>query len=138
LLKGDPKAKALLAESRKMVKAKLDPLEERLHNPKAEVAYDVLAMKGGAQLYSQLAWYFELIKDADGAPTQGVKDVYAEASAKLLACEIDWAAFVRDDLSKLNEMAKKLELPIVIVPPVRPPATDARPAETRKAQRWGR
>ena len=29
-------------------------LEEKLHNPKAKVTYDILAQKGGAKLYSQL------------------------------------------------------------------------------------
>src|SRR5262249_16816784 len=41
------KAKELIAPIDKLV-ARLDALEEKLHNPKAEVTYDILAMKGGA------------------------------------------------------------------------------------------
>src|SRR5207244_8846213 len=62
---------------------KLDALEEKLHNPKAQVAYDILAMKGGAKLYSQLIFLYNLLLESDGAPTQGIREVHAEQSAEL-------------------------------------------------------
>jgi photosystem II stability/assembly factor-like uncharacterized protein len=49
LLKEDAKAAAVVKSSEELLK-KLDALEEKLHNPKAKVAYDILAQKGGAQL----------------------------------------------------------------------------------------
>ncbi len=48
LLDGDAKAEPLVKASKELI-AKLDALEEKLHNPKAKVAYDILAAKGGAE-----------------------------------------------------------------------------------------
>jgi hypothetical protein len=115
LLKDDPKAAELVKKSKELL-PKLDELEEKLHNPKAKVAYDILAQKGGAKLYSQLVWLFELVKDSDGAPTQGVKEVYQEQSLLLKKYELEWQLLIADDLVKLNDLAKKLDLPGVIVP----------------------
>jgi len=41
-------------------------VEEKLHNPKAEVTYDILAQKGGAKLYSQLATLLDWMATATG------------------------------------------------------------------------
>ncbi|MBY0231041.1 MAG: hypothetical protein K2W96_17280 [Gemmataceae bacterium] len=92
-------------EWKELVK-ELDALEERLHNPRAEVAYDILAMKGGAKVYSQLAWLYELSKGADGAPPQGLREQAAEQSAKLAALSKEWGP--------LLEKAKAV--PGIIVP----------------------
>ena len=59
------------------VAAKCDALEGRLHNPKATVAYDILAMPGGAQLYSRLGPLYSWASEGDGRPTQGMREVYA-------------------------------------------------------------
>src|SRR5262249_14203452 len=58
LLKDNSKAETLVKGSKRLVE-KLNELESKLHNPKAEVPYDILAHKGGAKLYSQLAWLYE-------------------------------------------------------------------------------
>src|SRR5262249_42072176 len=115
LLKEDAKAKPLVQASKDLL-PKLDELEGKLHNPKARVSYDILAQKGGAKLYSQLVWLFELIKDSDGAPTQGLREVYAEQSRLLGEYVGEWQALRTGELGKLNELARKLELPGVIVP----------------------
>jgi len=115
LLKDDAKAAELLKKTKELL-PKLDALEEKLHNPKAKVAYDVLAQKGGAKLYSQLVWLYGLITDADGAPTQGIKEVYQEQSLLLKKHELEWKLLVADDVAKLNDLAKKLDYPGVIVP----------------------
>src|SRR6202035_4434057 len=98
----------------KALAAKLDELEGKLHNPKAKVSYDILAQKGGAQLYSQLAWLFELIKDGDGKPTQGLLAVHAEQSSLLKKYVSAWQALVKEDVARLNALARKLDLPGVI------------------------
>ena len=49
--------------------AKLDALEGKLHNPKAEVVYDILAMRGGARLYSRLSPLQMWALESNGAPT---------------------------------------------------------------------
>jgi hypothetical protein len=115
LLKDDPSAEPLIKQSKELV-AKLDDLEGRLHNPKAKVAYDILAQRGGAKLYSQLAWLFEMIKDSDAAPTQGINEVYAEQGQALVKYEEEFKALVGGDLAKLNDLAKKMDVPGVVVP----------------------
>jgi photosystem II stability/assembly factor-like uncharacterized protein len=115
LLQDDPKAAKLVEASKKLL-PKLDALEEKLHNPKAKIVYDILAMRGGAQLYSQLAWLFEMVKDGDGPPTQGVREVYQEQAVLLTKHLSEWDKLVKTDIAELNKQAKEGELPGVIVP----------------------
>ena len=88
----------------------------KLHNPKAKVPYDILAMKGGAKLYSQLAYLFDVVRDADGAPTQGLREVYADQSQELQKCDTELRALFGGELAKLNDLAKKMDAPVVYVP----------------------
>lgn len=115
LLQNDARAKALVQASREVL-ARLDALEEKLHNPRAKISYDILAQKGGARLYSQLAWLFELIKGSDGAPAQGIRETFAEQSDLLRKYQEEWRALAAKELTALNEQAKKLAVPIVLVP----------------------
>ena len=80
------------------------------------MAYDILAQKGGAQLYSQLAWLWSLLNDSDGPITQGMREVYQEQHLLLVKYGLEWKLLVADDLAKLNDAAKKLDLPGVILP----------------------
>jgi photosystem II stability/assembly factor-like uncharacterized protein len=137
LLAGDDRAKEVVTASKPFLK-KLETLEEKLHNPKAEVAYDILAQKGGAQVYSQLAWLFELLKDADGAPNQGIREVYAEQSERLKGYLANWHRLVKEDLAKLNALAKKHDAPTVVVPMIKPATVAGPPVETRRARRFER
>src|SRR5207245_1584418 len=114
LLKDNPKSEALLKPGQELVR-KLDALEEKLHNPKAEVAYDILAQRGGAKLYSQLAFLFETVKDSDGAPTQGMREVYAEEARLLADYGSELNGLISGDLAKLNATAKNLDIPNIIV-----------------------
>src|SRR5262249_17485714 len=75
LLKDNKDAADLVKQSKALIE-KLDKLEADWHNPKAEVTYDILAMKGGAKLYSQLGQLYEFAKDSDGVVTQGMREVY--------------------------------------------------------------
>jgi photosystem II stability/assembly factor-like uncharacterized protein len=115
LLKEEPKAKALLLAGKELLN-KLDILERKLHNPKAEVAYDILAQPGGAQLYSKLILLFEFAKDSDGLPTQGMREVYAEQKRELAKLTKAFDSLVKGDLSKLNDTAKTMDIPSIIVP----------------------
>ena len=85
---------------------KLDSLENRLHNPKAEVVYDILAFKGGAQLYSRLGPLYSFVVESDGVPTQGMREVYATQKAELEALDKEWKALVATDLTALNKTAQ--------------------------------
>ncbi|HZY87407.1 MAG TPA: hypothetical protein VFE78_21400, partial [Gemmataceae bacterium] len=78
--------------------------------------YDILAHKGGAKLYSQLIWLFELLKDSDGAPTQGVREVHDDQTRLLDKYVGEWGSLRAGELGKLNEQAAKLSVPGVIVP----------------------
>ena len=102
-LKDDPKAASLLQSSKEVI-GKLDSLEARLHNPKAEVTYDILAQRGGAQLYSRLIFLFDFLKDSDGAPTQGMREVYDEQHRELGKLETQFHGLVTGDLAKLTDI----------------------------------
>jgi photosystem II stability/assembly factor-like uncharacterized protein len=115
LLAKDDKAKNLVESSKALI-AKLDNLEARMHNPKAEISYDVLAMKGGAQLYSRMSPFFGWVQRGDGAPTQGMKEVFAEQSKELAALEAELQGLIGQDLAALNSTAEGLELPVIYVP----------------------
>jgi photosystem II stability/assembly factor-like uncharacterized protein len=118
LLKGNPKSEALIKPSQELL-GKLDALEEKLHNPKAQVSYDILAQRGGAKLYSQYGFLFESVKDSDGPPTQGEREVYAEHAQTLQSCGAELNALLSGDLARLNEAAKGSALPAIIVPTMR-------------------
>jgi photosystem II stability/assembly factor-like uncharacterized protein len=116
LLRGNTKAEALLKPGQQLI-GKLDALEEKLHNPKAEVTYDILAQRGGAQLYSQLCALYEWLRAADGPPTQGMREIYSEEARELQTLSTELTALVTGDLAKLNEQAKHLAIPNIIVGP---------------------
>src|SRR5439155_23462986 len=117
VLKDVAKATDLIEDSKKLA-AKLDALEEKLHNPKAEVVYDILAQKGGAKLYSQLTALYDWSSDSDGPITQGMKEVYAEHHKELEALLGGWQQIVGNDVTALNRLALSLEVPTVFVPPL--------------------
>ena len=116
LLKEDAKAESLVRAS-KEVMDKLDALEAKLHNPKAEVTYDILALPGGARLYSKLIFLYEFLRDSDGPPTQGMQEVYADLTAELKQLAGDFEGLVSGDLAKLNETAKGMAVPGIVIPP---------------------
>jgi photosystem II stability/assembly factor-like uncharacterized protein len=115
VLDGNPRASELLTMSKAMVK-QLDELESRMHNPEAEVAYDILARKGGAKLYSRLSPLLMFVNEGDGVPTQGMKDVFAEQQKELTGYVGELKALVDRDLAAIQLAAKRLDLPFVIVP----------------------
>lgn len=93
--------------------ARCDALEAELHNPKAEVTYDILAQKGGAQLYSRLIALYTFVDEGDGPPTQGLREVFAaqrdELQARLRAFEALLA-----DVDAHNALAAEKKLPLVV------------------------
>jgi photosystem II stability/assembly factor-like uncharacterized protein len=115
LLKDNAKAEPLVKQAKALID-KLDALEAKLHNPKAEVTYDILAQKGGARLYSQMLWLYESLIDSDGPVTQGMREVYAEQTAELKKYGAELRTLLTEDLAKVNEQAKLLDVPGVIVP----------------------
>ena len=112
----DPDAAELVALGRKAV-AGLDAIEEEIHNPHAEVDYDVLGGRhGGAKMYSRLSWLFMTSGAHDGPPTQGMLEVAAAIARQLVDQEAALAALMAEDLAKLNELAKERDVPYVLKP----------------------
>ncbi len=115
LLAKEEKAKALREASGVLI-GKLDALEARLHNPKAEISYDVLAMKGGAMLYSRLSPLLNWVDGGNGAPTQGMREVFAAQVQELEGYEGELAGLLEKDLAALNQTAAGVGLPGIWLP----------------------
>ena len=111
--KADAGVAALLAQGTELT-TKIEALEARLHNPKAEVTYDILAERGGARLYSRLAPLQMWAVSGDGAPTQGMRDVFAEYQKELAPIEREVQALLAKDVAEINARAKALGLEFVI------------------------
>jgi photosystem II stability/assembly factor-like uncharacterized protein len=117
LLAGVPGAEETIKASKDAIE-KLDALEGKLHNPKAKVAYDILAFKGGAKLYSQMSSLYSFVCDGEGAPTQGMKDVYGDYAKELTAALSEVDRFLATTLGEMNARAKAKDWPTVFVPPL--------------------
>lgn len=96
--------------------AKLDAFEASLHNPKAQVTYDILAMRGGAQFYSQLIALYGFASETDGVPTQGMRELFGERAKQLATYEAEWQELLTNGLDPLNASAKQLDLAFVTTP----------------------
>ncbi len=95
--------------------AKSDALEDKLHNPTAEVTYDILAMRGGTRLYSRLAPLQMWASEAEGTPTAGMQQVLDQQEQELKTLTADADQFLSSDVSAINQRASQLGLPFVIV-----------------------
>jgi hypothetical protein len=91
---------------------KLDAVEEKLHNPKAEVVYDILAFEGGAKLYSRLSPLYSFVVENDGVPTQGMREVFATYRAEMEAIAAEWTALLKGDIAALNQASQ----PAIVIP----------------------
>jgi len=111
-----PAAKDLQEVAARVIKH-CNTLESRMHNPEAEVVYDVLnGRDGGAKLYSQIAPLFSDMQSSDYAPTQGQLEQMDENLADLQQVEEQLHALRTEDLAGLEAQAKALNLPRVILP----------------------
>jgi hypothetical protein len=115
LLAKHERAAALVESSRSLI-ARLDDLEARMHNPKAEISYDILAMKGGAMLYSRLSPFLGWTDTGNGAPTQGMREVFAAQVAELEGYEAELTGLIENDLAALGKSADQLGVPGIFVP----------------------
>lgn len=115
LLEKQAKAKAYLKRGQDL-KKRLDDLEEKLHNPKAKVTYDILAQKGGARLYSQLVSLMVFASGGDGPPTQGMKDLAEELEKELGEYDEAFGKLKAEGVVQLNELARKLNVPMIWIP----------------------
>jgi photosystem II stability/assembly factor-like uncharacterized protein len=115
LLRDDAKAAQLIRDSEALI-GRLTELEEKIHNPKAEVFYDILAFRGGTKLYSRLAPLYDWAIETDGVPTQGLREVYSEQKRELDQYEAELKKLISTELASLNDAAKRLNYPHVLTP----------------------
>ncbi|NBO65037.1 MAG: hypothetical protein EBU88_09380 [Acidobacteria bacterium] len=121
LLRQRPTATDLVRDAESLIR-KLDELEEQMHNPKAEVVYDILAFKGGAKLYSRIAFLHDVSSEGDGPTPQGVRTVYAQQKRELDSFEVALRGLI-SELGALNVRAKQLDLPHILHGAPRTPQT---------------
>jgi hypothetical protein len=115
-LADNPDASELVDLGKKLI-ADLNAVEEEIHNPHAEVDYDILAGRhGGAKMYSRTDWLLEISGDHDGPPTQGMLEVAAEVERELAQQESVLDGLLSDDLGRLNELAREGDVPYVVTP----------------------
>jgi hypothetical protein len=105
---------ALLKSSDEVIK-KADVLEDKLHNPTAEVVYDILAMRGGTRLYSRLAPLQMWAIEAEGPPTSGMTQVLEAEEKELADLERETNNFLEEEVGTLNDAAARLGLAFLIV-----------------------
>ncbi len=94
---------------------KADALEDKLHNPTAEVVYDILAMRGGTRLYSRLAPLQMWAIEAEGSPTAGMIQVLEAQEKELADLDRETRNFIEEEVGTLNATAVKLGLSFVII-----------------------
>ncbi|MGE5815408.1 MAG: WD40/YVTN/BNR-like repeat-containing protein, partial [Acidobacteriota bacterium] len=110
-----PKAEPLVKATEGAV-ARIDAFEEDVHNPRAQVVYDILAMKGGTKLYSRISPLMDFVTDGDGVPTQGAREVFAGQLKELEQWEARVKQFIDGDIATLNAQASQLGIGFVAVP----------------------
>ena len=107
-------AVADLLQASEAAMKKVDALEDRMHNPKAEVTYDILAERGGTRLYSRLSPLLMWAVEGEGPPTGGMRQVLEEQEKELADYERQTKAFFDTEVAALNAAAAKLNLPFVV------------------------
>ena len=113
-LTGDARSAELVAAPKRTALAAA-ALEAKLHNPKAEIVYDILAQRGGTQLHSNLVFLYNSAISGEGAPTQGEREVRAELQAEIAKLQGRLAELKNGDLAELERQARELKLPRVLL-----------------------
>jgi hypothetical protein len=104
----------LLKSSEAAIK-KADALEDKLHNPTAEVVYDILAMRGGTRLYSRLAPLEMWAIEAEGVPTQGMQQVLQDQEQELASLAAETNQFMSRDVAAINQQAAQLGVAFITI-----------------------
>jgi photosystem II stability/assembly factor-like uncharacterized protein len=112
---GSDKGETLARASQSLI-GRLDSLEAKMHNPEAEVVYDILARQGGTKLYSRITPLYMWALGGDGAPTQGSREVFLEQKRELDALDGELRGVIATDVAALNRRARELELGDITVP----------------------
>jgi hypothetical protein len=91
-------------------------IEARLHNPNAQVIYDILAQKGGAQLYSQLSFLYSSsgAHTADTPPPQGARERLAALEQELAQRLGEVDQFEKGDVARFESALDAAGLPRIL------------------------
>ncbi len=111
----DPARKNLVEQSVALAK-RCDDIEARLHNPKAEVVYDILAQRGGAKLYSQLAFLIANVDSSDSPPTAAQRQRYNALDAEIGALRDEVAKMRATDIANLEQALEAAKVPRIVLP----------------------
>jgi photosystem II stability/assembly factor-like uncharacterized protein len=108
---------AALVKQSKEVFAKCDSLENKFHNAKAKVNYDILAgiNNTGAKLYSILCFVNSWWQYNDAAPTQGAREVVQEEIKRFEQYSKELTSLINTDLAALNKTAQASGIPHIYV-----------------------
>jgi photosystem II stability/assembly factor-like uncharacterized protein len=112
--KSEPGVADLIKESEEAA-TKARALEDKFHNPTAEVVYDILAMKGGARLYSRLSPLQMWAIEAAGPPTAGMSQVLMDQEKELAVLESEIEGFMSAEVAQINQRATQMKLAFVIM-----------------------
>ncbi len=106
-----------LVKKSKEVIAQCDSLENKFHNAKAKVNYDILAgvNNTGAQLYSILCFIYDLSKYSDERTTQGVREVFTEENKRFEQFSKELQTLLSGNLAELNKTAQASNIPTIFV-----------------------
>jgi hypothetical protein len=113
LLEARANTRDLLAAGDHIV-TRCDALERQLHNPTAEVTYDILAQRGGAMLYSRLAPLMAFADEGDGPPTQGMKEMFSAYHQELTRLAGEVQSLIGTDVAQLNQAATRAGIGYVV------------------------
>jgi len=116
LLKRPADTETTVAKAAQAVIDASDAIESRLHNPKAEVVYDILSFPGGAQLYSQLSPLYAFALQSDRPPPQGQREVFAEQSAELQRLLGETDQLRQGPITALEAALQTAHIPRLILP----------------------
>src|SRR4029077_15816469 len=108
-----------LREAADALAKRAELLQSSLDNATPEVGYDVLAGRdnGGVKLYPQISNLYADVEASDRAPTQGQSQVMAENLEEMQKVEEPLSELRNGELARLEEQAKALGLPRIILPP---------------------
>jgi len=115
ILQANAKTAQLVKDSQTFAD-RIESEESKLHNAKAEVAYDVFSFKGGVQLYGRMINLYSVVTDSDGVPTQGMHEAYDILKKEWAQQQQDVNQLLSRDLASLNNTAKTLDVPIIFAP----------------------
>ena len=107
----------LVALAATLVK-RCEEIEARLHNPKAEVVYDILAQKGGAQLYSQISYLYSSSgsQSSDYPPPQGTRERLVTLDAEVASLNAEVQRMRGGEIARLEAALNAAGIPRILLP----------------------